>query len=89
MLLLNNLSLKEKTYLAELYNSSKIGLTEISADTLYSLKRNVLEFALQTVNIPARKKQVLQKIINKIIAPPFDVLETELTIPEERRIEQL
>lgn len=86
MLILDQLSLKEKIYLTELVRAAQIMPTEISADTLSSLKRGALEYFLANVKIDPRKRKILAKIISKITGPPF-ILEGELTIPKERRIE--
>lgn len=85
MLILDQLNLKEKIYLTELVRAAQFPL-EISADTLSSLKRGALEYFLTNVKIDPRKRKVLAKIIAKITGPPF-ILEGELTIPKERRIE--
>lgn len=67
MLNLQNLSIKEKIYLTELFNSSKISNFEISSDTLNSLKPGVLQHALTSLpNLDSRKVKILNKILDKI-----------------------
>jgi hypothetical protein len=66
MIFLSNLSTKEKIYLTELFNVSKICNTEISAETLSSLKPGVLHAALNSINIDPRKVKILNKILDKI-----------------------
>lgn len=86
MLNLSNLSKKERIYLAELINSSRICQTEITADILNSLKQKVLESALETVRgkIDRRKLKVLEKIIGKVVYPA--ILVGEILVPEENRL---
>jgi len=67
MLNLSNLSTKEKIYLTELFNSSKISSFEVSPDTLNSLKPGVLQHALASLpNLDNRKVKILNKILDKI-----------------------
>lgn len=67
MINLSELSTKEKIYLTELFNSSKISNFEISPDNLNSLKPGVLQHALASLpNLDQRKVKILNKILDKI-----------------------
>lgn len=87
MLNLSNLNCKEKIYLAELVNYSKLmSPGGITYKTLSSLKPGVLEHALEITskNLAPGKVTVLNRIINKIAYPAL--IDGEILVPIENRL---
>jgi len=69
MILINNLTTKEKIYLTEMLNASSLFKYNFEWETLSGIKPGVIEAAINYWNgkIDARKLKALNKIKNKII----------------------